>query len=85
MAQELWPYQLFSHNSYFGNSELALQGGHKQFRKTSARCESDRGQVLRLPREHYNRLCQEFPQPLCMPSPFKKPRCLLIALFTILL
>ena len=29
-ANELWPYQLFSHNSYFGNGELALQGGMKQ-------------------------------------------------------
>eukprot|EP00435_Cladocopium_sp_Y103_P055925 s912_g18.t1 len=59
-ANEMWPYQLFSHRSYFGNFEL--HGGLKQFRRATARCESDRGHALRLPREHYMRLCAEFPQ-----------------------
>eukprot|EP00913_Durusdinium_trenchii_P032748 g30656.t1 len=59
-ANEMWPYQLFSHNSYFGNFEL--HGGVKQFRRCNARCESEKGQALRLPREHYSRLCGEFPQ-----------------------
>jgi len=59
-ANEMWPYQLFSHKSYFGNFEL--HGGVKQFRRATARCESERGHALRLPREHYCRLCAEFPQ-----------------------
>lgn len=59
-ANEMWPYQLFSHRSYFGNFELHC--GLKQFRRATARCESDRGHALRLPREHYMRLCAEFPQ-----------------------
>ncbi|CAJ1434066.1 unnamed protein product [Effrenium voratum] len=57
---EMWPYQLFSHSSYFGNFEL--HSGLKQFRRTTARCESEFGQALRLQREHYHRLCGEFPQ-----------------------
>jgi len=59
-ASEMWPYQLFSHSSYFGNFEL--HSGLKQFRRTTARCESEFGQALRLQREHYHRLCGEFPQ-----------------------
>ena len=33
-----------------------------RFRRATARCESKRGHALRLPREHYCRLCAEFPQ-----------------------
>ena len=37
-------------------------GSVARFRRATARCESERGHALRLPREHYCRLCAEFPQ-----------------------
>jgi len=60
-ANDMWPYQLFSHASYFGNYELHT--GTKQFRRSTARCETPQGgQVLRLQKDHYQRLCGDFPQ-----------------------
>lgn len=58
---ELWPYQFFCHNSYFGDFELQVVS--KPVRRATVRVESQEGgTVLRLHRDDFARLCFEFPQ-----------------------
>jgi len=55
---QLYPYQLFSANSYFGDIELLR--GHQRY--ATVRCESAEGTVLVLQKNDLQNLEEEFPQ-----------------------
>eukprot|EP00931_Biecheleriopsis_adriatica_P080096 TRINITY_DN53455_c0_g1_i1.p1 TRINITY_DN53455_c0_g1~~TRINITY_DN53455_c0_g1_i1.p1 ORF type:complete len:731 (-),score=95.69 TRINITY_DN53455_c0_g1_i1:41-2233(-) len=58
MASALYPYDLYSHKSYFGHVELMLGG----LRRSTVRCESAGGELLILKKDELHELEQQFPE-----------------------